>query len=274
MTSRIGRIPGNDERDAYDLGTLYEKLKLFLLVNVRWFTRAVMVVIVTFLILHLFYPPSIEWVGDSLDLARPSLAAILALVVAVWLLERVIVLQGELRRPPVAIHGRRVLAYRYLSEAIERRGARRVELIQVSGQTAVRLLRDLGESRPKAEIRLLLLHPGSAAQFDRDQKPDHRDRILTTVGELDLLRADYPKMSIEAKYYTTPPSVSAVVVDEDIVSISWYHSYKDPDEPDVTRIRGHLNPTITALGDASRSLLSFARQQFETLWETAESTYE
>lgn len=265
---------GHQAPDGYDLGALLDRFKLFCLVNVRWLTRAVMVLLTALLLLHAFYPPSIEWVGERLHLAPPSLAAILALVVAVWLLERVIVLQGEMRRPPVSVHDRRVMAYRYLSEVIERSGAKQVDLLQLSGQTALRLLRDLGESHPKATVRLLLLHTATATQFDSDQRPDHRDRILTTVREVELMKSDYPGFTIALKYYRTPPGVSAVVVDHDIVSISWYHCYKDRSQPSVTRVRGHLNPTVTALGDATKPLLSFAQEQFTTLWATAEETYE
>ena len=57
-----------DTSDRYDLGTLFERTKRFCLVNIRWITRAVMVLLVTLLLLHAFYAPSVDWVGEALHL--------------------------------------------------------------------------------------------------------------------------------------------------------------------------------------------------------------
>jgi hypothetical protein len=253
---------------------LFGRLKRFCVVNIRWITRIVMTGVVVLLGLHVFYPPSVEWVGERLHLAPPSLASVLSLVVVVWLLERVIVLQEEVRRPPVRIHKRRVRAYRELSELIKHHGAKSVDLLQVSGHTALRLLRDIAEDYPQAQVRLLLMHTATAAEFDTDQKPDHRERILTTIREVELIEEDNPGFRVTKKYYTTPPAVSGVVVDRDLVSISWYHCYKDPENPSVVRVRGHLAATVTAVGDAAEPLLSFVRDHFNKVWATAKDTYE
>src|SRR5574341_2532224 len=112
----------------------------------------------------------------------------------------------------------------------------------------------------------------AAAAFDKDGRPDHRERISTTVREIELMETDYKDdgFLVDVRYYRTPPGLSAIVVDEELVSVSWYHCYEDPDARGIVRVRGHLAPTITAAGDAARPLLSFSRAQFERVWATAE----
>lgn len=264
----------NEDTDPYDLGKQFERLKRFGLANVRWITRTAIVLLAGLLILHAVHPPSVEWVGERLHLAPPSLAAILSLAVLVWVLERILVLQARVDRPPVSVHAPRTQAYNMLSELLGQRRVRVADLLQVSGQTAVRFLRDLAESHPNASVRLLLMHPKVAESFDSDNDPNHRDRILTTVREVGLIQKDYPGFRIQQKFYETPPGVSAIVVDRAVISISWYHCFKDPDHPGVTRVRGHLAPTLTASGEHAQSLISFASEQFEQVWKTAEETYE
>jgi len=275
MTTTSPPGPGYQERDKdYDLGMLFNRFKRFCVVNIRWITRIVIFVVVTLIVLHVMYQPSVEWIGEQLHLPPPSLASLLTFVVAVWLLERITVLQEEVTRPSVRVHKQRVQAYKDLSGEIELRGAKRIDLLQVSGQTALRLLRDVAEAHPKAQVRLLLMHTATAAKFDTDQQPDHRQRICNTIQEVKLIEDDYPGFSVEKKYYMTPPGVSGVAVDDDLVSISWYHCYKDLQDSMVIRVRGHLSPTVTVAGDASGPLLSFVREHFNTVWNTAEHTHE
>jgi len=253
-----------------DLWVLIGKLRRFFVVNVRWFTRATMLGVGLLILLHQIYPPSVEWVGRPLGLREPSLAGLLGLVAFVLILERVADIEKILTEPPSLIDETRRKAYNRLSQLIDEHGARRVALLQVSGQNVVRFLRDLGDRYPKAEVRLLVMQPDAAAAYDTDLKPDHGARIRTTVQELDLMEVEIPDFKVQRRYYKTPPGISAIVVDDDIVSISWYALYQDPDNASVVRIRGHLAPTITVVGDAARPLLSYARERFEAIWKTAE----
>jgi hypothetical protein len=262
-----------DAPDAFDIGVLFEHLRRFCVVNIRWMARGTIATLFVLIVLHAVYPPSLEWVGRALHLAEPSLALILTLIVAVWLLERVITVQQEMKHPSLSIRAR-IRAYRQLSEIIEQRGAKRVDLLQLSGFTALRLLRDLAESHPKAEVRLLLLHPDMADGFDSDHQPDHRNRILTTIREVELMEKDYPGFYVQKRYYKTPPGLCSVAVDSDIVSVSWYVTFKDVEKPAVTRLRGHLSPAALATDDAAQAFLSFVRDQFDSVWTSAEESFE
>jgi len=229
--------------------------------------------LVGLIIAHTFYPPSLEWVGESINLEHPSLAAVLGLVIVVWIFERVVSLQEEMRRPPFRIHQGRRRAYRALSEVIDRRGVRSLDLLQVSGQTASSLLHDIAESHPRTKVRLLLAHSSTAATFDADQNPDHCERIRTTVRDIEVLESEHRGFKVRRKYYTSPPGICAVLLDGDAVSLSWYPTFKDTRKPDVTRVRGHEAPTITIRGPVGHDLRNFAREHFDRLWSTAEDDF-
>jgi len=258
--------------DALDLRTILSKAARFCTINIRWLTRGIIVVIALLILLHQVYAPSVEWLGEILGMAKPSLATVLGLVTVVFILERVIVLHELIEHRPINIDQRRVSGYKRLSELVGERGAKRVDLLQVSGHTAVPFLRDLAEHYPKAEVRLLLMGTAAVARFDQDHNPDHKERVVTTVQELEVMRADYPGFDVTIKYYDTAPGISAVVVDNDIVSLSWYYCFKDSTNPDIVRVRGHLSPTVTVAGEEATQLVAFARERFEMLWQTAVSS--
>ncbi len=257
--------------ESYDLKIVLYRVKRFCVINIRWLTRSVMILMALLLLLHQVYAPAVDWIGEFFGMAKPSLASSLGLLLVVFILERVVIIEELIKQPRIRMEATRVKAYKRLAELVEERGAKKVALLQVSGHTVVRFLRDLAERSPKANVRLLLMRPNVACKFDEDHKPDHRDRILTTVREVELIETDFQKegFKVQKKYYETPPGISAVVIDQDIVSISWYYCFKDPDKPEITRVRGHLAPTVTALSDAAEPLLSFALSQFDAVWATA-----
>jgi len=263
-----------DSNDRYDLGSLFERAKRFCLVNIRWITRFVMVLLAVLLLLHALYSPSVAWLGKVFHLATPSLAAILALVVIVWVLERVLVLQEEIRRPAIVMSDTRLKAYEHLSELIKFRRPKKVDLLQVSGVTALSFMRFLAGNHPGVQVRLLLMHTSVASQFDSDQKDFHRDRILHTIKEVGLIEAENPGFHVTKKYYKTPPGVSAIIIEPAAISISWYHCFNDPKAPSVTRVRGHLAPAVTAVDNLAQPLFSFASEQFKKVWATAEENYQ
>lgn len=253
---------------ANDWHALFGRLKRFLVRNVQKFTRLGILALLSTVLLHLLFPPSIEWLGEFLGFEPPSLTAVLAWTLLILVFERVIVIEAKLGSTPVQIHSTREEAYKALLRTLEERGVRRADLLQFSGMTALPILQELTQKWPKARVRLLLVHPDQAAQFDTDLTPDHRHRISTAVGQIKVWQKDpkRPRFKVQLRHYRTPASISAVVINDRIVSISWYHCYQDPQDPTVTRIRGHQAPTITATGAAAEPLLAFAKSQFDALW--------
>lgn len=234
----------------------------------RWLTRSATAFLAALLIIHVIYPGLLDWLSDHVGFERPSLVAIVALMVLVSVLEHVVAIEQALKRPSVIIRGTRTQAYRELSPLLEERRATQVDLIQFSGQRAIAFLRDLAERRPQTHIRILLMDPATSAEFDGDDKPNHRERISTTVRELELLAADYRSdgITVEWRYYSVPPSISAILVDDWLVCISWYYCYRNGQARGIVRLRGHLAPAITATDEQATRFLAFARRQFDSLW--------
>ena len=258
-------------KDEDDIQQYLERCGKFCLRNIRWLTRVAIIFAFLFLLLNKIAPDIASSVGNFFGVARPSLAAVLALVALIIIIERILILEAKMFQPPIQAYGNRVEAYKEFSRIIEDRGAKKVDLIQYSGQTALPLLRDIAESRPKADVRLLLSHPDVALQYDSDGHPSHSDRISATIEQIGLIEEDYKKdgFKVDIRYYKTSASIASVVVDKDYVSVGWYYFFKDKNT-EIVRLRGHNAPAVTALDWHAFGLLEFLRQQFDTLWYDGE----
>jgi transcriptional regulator with XRE-family HTH domain len=123
----------------------------------------------------------------------------------------------------------RINAYDYLSDVVAQRGAKKIDLLQFSGHTALPVFKAISKGCPDAAVRLLLCHPDVASRFDSDHMPDHRARLITTIDAIHLMEAE-KKIRNKTKiyYYQTVPSISSVIVDDDLFSLSWYYSFQVP----------------------------------------------
>jgi hypothetical protein len=250
--------------------------------HIRRITRAAMLLLLGFVVLHKIYPQVEEWTGELLGFERPSLAAVFALLALLFILERIIVLEQVIANPPMLSFESRVDAYDKLADLIRERGhrCRSIDLVQFSGQTALPVFTAISRANPRASVRLLLLHPECAAEFHPGQGVNHVNRINNTVENIELLEKDekFEGFSVEIRHYRTPASAATVVVDEDLVSLGWYLYFTkyntDSDTDDSNRgalhLRGHNVAAINGRGEAVASLRDFALHHFQTLWETAE----
>jgi hypothetical protein len=255
-------------KDEDDIQHYIERCGKFCLRNIRWLTRAAIIFAFLFLLFNKIVPDIASSVGNFFGLTRPSLAMVLALVALIIVIERVLIIEAKMFQHPIQAYGNRVEAYKEFSRTIEDRGAKKVDLIQYSGQTALPLLRDIAESRPKAEVRMLLAHPDVVSQFDSDGHPSHSGRISATIEEIRLIEDDYKEggFKVDIRYYKTPASIASVVVDDEYVSVGWYYCFKDKNT-EIVRLRGHNAPAVNALDWHASGLLEFLRQQFDTLWD-------
>lgn len=253
-----------------ELGATIQRLKTIVFQHIRWLTRLVVLLVVALVILHRLYPPSLEWLGEIIGLPKPSLATIATLIVSLIILERVIVTGNLLGQPPFRTYATRAEAYNQLSDFLVNRSVTHLDLLQFSGDTARPFLAEVAKRWPKAKIRLLLMHPDVADTFDSDNKPNHRERINTTVRHIELLEKDHRGFKVNIGYYRTPPGLAAVVADS-FVNVGWYRCFHDGDNPEVIRLRGHNLPAITALDEEATTLQSFAKSHFEEVWAAKET---
>ena len=121
---------------------------------------------------------------------------------------------------------------------------------------------------------MLLCHPDQANEFDPDWENHHADRIYSTIKAVEMLEREFGQDDFKAdmRYYKAMPSVSAVILDDKVVSLSWYRCFHDTDTQgrDVMRIEGHNSAAITGSGELAAPLFSFGHAQFDALWATGE----
>ena len=175
--------------------------------------------------------------------------------------------------PLLRIHAKREDANAEICRIVGERPARvqSIDLLQVSGQTAVAVLKAVAHKNPDALIRLLLMDKGRASRYDGDMEEGafHHNRIRTTVGELLLLGRQYPNLSAGVKYYDTEPGISGISIDDWLVSVGWSPVYRELDSREIIRVRGHDSPALIALDKSVEPLLSMVRAQFAVIWATA-----
>src|SRR3712207_633696 len=99
-------------------------------------------------------------------------------------------------------------------------------------------------SSPKAKVRMLLFDPKEAedGQFGSDWPRWHAERIRGTHNRIEQIKEDHPDFVVNVDHYKAMPSVSAVIINNNIVCLSWYRSYFDGN---VMRLRGHNSAAIT-----------------------------
>lgn len=250
--------------EVNSLAIFLSRFSRFFRRSYRWATRSALVLLAGFVVLHLIHPALVDVVGHALHFGNPSLPSVVALMLLVFLLERTMVIEEHLRSSDVIVQTLRPRAYNDLPALVADRRAKRIDAIQFSGHRVLPLIRDLAEAHPNLEMRLLLIDPMIAATFDIDGRPNHRDRIATTLYELNQLAER--GINIEIRYYAVPPTFSVVMCDEWLIVISWYYCVPDEKIPSILRLRSRAAPAIVAMDEAAKPFLSFGRSEFESLW--------
>lgn len=183
-----------------------------------------------------------------------------------WLSARELVLTRTLKNIHSTIKGSiyqaetETAAYVEMCEIINKRGAKRIDMIQLSGQTATHLLERAISKNKAANIRLLLLHPSIAGRYNRDSLHEyHLGRIRATLDQIKNIKGG----RIEIRFYQTEPSVCSVMVDDRIVCLGWYKRYlKDG----ILMIHSHDIPMVIENYADKTFLKDFSKSHFRELW--------
>ena len=261
---------GGAVSDASELHETLAAVARFFRRHVRKFTRLALGLVIVAIVLHAVYPPAIELLNHWLGFKEATLPGLLALSLALFITERIVVLEGQvhsvLGRTSIRLYGSRVIAYEEMFAQLGKHGARKLDLLQFSGHNAMPMISRLAMTSPTAAVRLLLAAPEIADRFDTDGAVVHSTRIQATLGDVRVLREDgFP---IEARFYDSAPSLAAVIMDDTFAALSWYVCLNDGAEP-IPRLRGHNSAAVTAADRDGLALLHFARKQFESIWERA-----
>jgi hypothetical protein len=239
--------------------------------NIQWLTRTAILFIMGIVIAHAFFPGFIDMLTAWLGFAEPSLATLLALSLLIFVVERVVRIEQALtdndEPRQLRVFPANEAAYEHVSDLVGRMKPSHVDLLQFSGWHTVALLRKLGQIRPRPNVRLLLMDPEVADRFDADLGQFHRQRIVATEASARRLEMD-EGMSIDVRYYHSTPAVSAVLVDDALVNLSWYSCHEEGTTA-VYRVHGHSCAAIMGGGHEAGPLVTFARRHFDEVWSTA-----
>lgn len=240
--------------------------------NIKWFTRSSIFVLFLLIVLNALVPSFMELLGAVLGFPKPSLMTVVGVAILFFLLERIIIIEDEIKHPPIHIYQTKEEAYDKLPQQVSSRKVVHIDLLQFSGYTVLRLLREIAERWPRAKIRMLLFDPQLSTQYDTDRKHGHTQRINATIDQIEVMEDSYKEsgFKVHIRYYRVGPSISSVIFDSRVVSISWYRSFPDRRKADVIHLRGHDCLTLTGGGEAALPLLTFAQEHFDSLWATGE----
>jgi hypothetical protein len=173
---------------------------------------------------------------------------------------------AELSIYPLSLHIHRTAAYGELEEFVRSKRIKRADLLQFSGNTAHPILTEIALQWRRAKVRLLLAHPDVAASFDSDSGADsvnHRAFIDRTVKIA-------KNFGIDAGYYRVHPSMSILILNDNVVSLGWYRTFPADQDPSILRLRGHDLPAINVYTPLSLKVLNTAQGHFNTLWKRRE----
>jgi hypothetical protein len=183
---------------------------------------------------------------------------------------------GVSRTPPVPMGSSpffetKTQAYDLLSEKLRRKTSQyaKIDLLEFSGVTTLRLLTDIARHQRGAKVRLLLMERSAAAKFDTDSPVGHDVRIGSTIESIRLLNRDYD-LSITVKYYVVPPSLSCVILDTSVLSLSWYWFYHEGD-PTVLRLKGHSCVATVVEGAQCENVVRSIQRQFDRIWNAPQT---
>jgi hypothetical protein len=237
--------------EHYEIRAVLHWLKHSFLQRIRWLTRIALLLFLLFMILHVVYPPIIEWINKALHFPEPSLPAVLSLAVLVVILERVFVLEETLeevrQERSCRVYAEQQRMYRELERLVDEFGAKRAVLIQYSCSTCLSLVRTL--LAKGADVTVYIQSPQTASAVGSSlQRGRIERRRLDMINELAEL---YSSKKFHPFHYSAPASISGVLIDESFLGIGWY-IYRHIDDTnrrnvvtgDHVQLLGHNVPAI------------------------------
>jgi hypothetical protein len=237
-------------------------------------THVVLLFVVFWFIIHRVSPgflPHLEaLVGDE---SKFEISFSLILIVLIIEAQLVIIKQTEVNRS--FAYDTEESAYDALFKRIRDNNVKKIDLIQLSGQTAVGFLRNILSLPYPVKVRILFLHDDISVRFDHDESskfPEHYDhigRLNTTLEQLKQAATLNRKQMPDIRYYRSYPSVCSVLIDNKTICMAWYRTFFDGKQ--VLRVRSHDGAAIITDREKSEPMVEFARMHFEKLWYYAEN---
>lgn len=209
-----------------------------------------------------------------LSFSQAFLVSILLGVLGLTLKIEEMVREELVRKRPFQVHRKMEDAFAHVCSLLHSRRAKRIDMLQFSGFTAIPVLKEIAKSCRGAVVRLLLIDREHATAYGKDKPNFHVRRIDGTRTELEVIQEDYADITVGVWSYKTEPAISGIVVDDWLVTAGWYHGFpKSKDSAEIVFLRGHATPAITAVDHEAEPFLSMVRAQSGAVLKTSTLEY-
>lgn len=209
-------------KDPDDASTQWQRINSMFRSNVRGLSRAAIGLVLLLTIIHIFFAPAIEWLNTLGHLSEPSLASLLALVLAIMVLEKVFAIEDELLENRNFLFAAQDDLYRRVIDDLLNNhiSATKVIFLQHSGQTASLDICKLVRNARETEVVLYQQAPQSAAVNEFEVIAQRIKSVNAHLAFMDDASAYRSRLKI--KRYISPASIRAMMVDDKIIVLSWY----------------------------------------------------
>jgi hypothetical protein len=197
--------------------------------------------------IHATIPSSIEIIDRLLGFT-PSIEGTLAFCLLLIAVERLVIIENSLAHP-TKLFAEQQDVYTALKEYVVQHGVREAVFLQYSCSTALDLLRVV--VRAGAKVTLYLQSPSTPRKLGSSYQ---HDRVRTTHAKLpsELKDLQFEK-NVRIYEYDPPASVSAVRIDDKLISVGWSitkniesTSYAEYPIGDTVEMLAHNVPAILA----------------------------
>ncbi len=222
--------------------------------------------------LHHIVPPVFQWLKlPERHPPAPDIVEALIVSLLIFVFDSQVRLTRSLGSSQLVVHDCYASGYDRLMALMQQHGAKAIDLIQFTGHDVMPVLE--AAVAKGAQVRLLLYK----AEFTRNLDPElgtgfHENRFQTTVGVFRLWKREKPDRNFEIRAYSSPASISSVLVDGRLVYASWYVQFPEGDAATLA-VRGTTALTATADEPGANLLIEMVREQFERLWLKAERVF-
>ncbi|MGD0293512.1 MAG: hypothetical protein ABSB30_06620 [Terracidiphilus sp.] len=207
--------------------------------------------------LHHYFPGVFTWFPVEVQVA-------VAIGIFGLLADRIFAVHQRVTEPRLSFYETRKLANNALLKIVEKYGAKKIDLLQFSGQTALNFIEQVSLIGKPIQVRVFLVDDTQARRFttDKDNGEHHVLRIKNTKENLNLINSH--NFTYDIFRYPGGSEISAIAIDDYCVSLGWNRSYMDKG---ILVMKGQDTPAVNALND--HTLLNFVHDQIKKVEDVA-----
>ncbi|MFL6673285.1 MAG: hypothetical protein ACJ8LG_08345 [Massilia sp.] len=190
-------------------------------------TKLAVVFVILLIPIHFFYPSLLAELNKFGDFGKPSVENVFSLLVALLILERVFAIEEDLRGDPNFKLGPQDDLYKEVLAQLQgaANSANKVIFIQHSGRTATG---DLCKLLRTTQAQEVILYQQAPECPTLEGSSDMISRITEVNNDLVMMdRNEGYRSHLKIKRFISPASIRALIIDDRIIVLSWYHYLRD-----------------------------------------------